>query len=430
METQKIQNPINKPDVQIDSPTTIVYKGNEVIVENEHYINSKKCEFDGNTSNMSVNDDAFYQSSCDDIIHNEENFELIKDEMKSPKITNTITTDNHNSTELREEKMEKCSEPQLNCNKPEIEQKNKSVNSVKNSKVNDTLLTTKKKSKKLSKIPKHKKSYVKLYLKLKEKFNKKSKSNQKATKKELPIRDVSESPINVNREEKEKSFDEKMEVTPMNSANNLTTEPNVQNELSVEADSSNNAAAKPNDTNVFSDTVEVTPVNDTDVREITVITADGETILLSTNKRTDSLSRYNNLDQHKLSVLSDSTITPQKLSMRNESVIPVERTPVILEDEEQKSEHASIEQENKVASDENIENGTPIDTQNASDENIENGTPIDTQNSKIIITTVQEEVVPDDDGKDKVIITKIEEQVVIESDEEEENKENLVKVLC
>jgi len=166
----------------------------------------------------------------------------------------------------------------------------------------------------------------------------------------------------------------------------------------------------------FSDTVDMAPVNDMDVREITVITADGETILLATKRRTESLPRKDNYDQRKLSVLTDSTIAPQKLSMRNESVVPVERTPVILEDEEQKSEHASIEQKNEnkeVAANDNIENGTTF---------------LDIQNSKIVITTVKEEVVPDDDGKDKVITTKIEEQVVIESDEEE-NNDREVKVV-
>jgi len=412
METPIVQNIIINHDAQIDSPTTIVYKGEEVTVENEHYINSKKCEFDGNTSNMSINEDAFCQSFCDDVMHNEENFEIIKNEVKSPKITNTTTTDNRNSTELKSEKMEKCSyttEPQL--------QKDKSVNKVKNSKANttnDKMETPKKKSKKISKIPKHKKSYVNMYLKLKEKLNKKSKSNKKATKKDLTIRDVSENPISINHKN-EKPYDENMEVIPMNGTNNLTSEPNVQDELSIEVNTSNNDS-KPDDTRIFSDTIDMTPVNDMDVREITVITADGEAVLLTTKRRTDSLPRFNNHDQLKLSVLTDSTIDPQKLSMRNESVVPVERTPVILEDVEQKSEHTSIDQnENKKV---------------ASDENIENGATLDTQNSKIVITTVKEEVVPDDDGKDKVVITKIEEQVVIESDDEEDNnKEKEVEVV-
>jgi len=420
METSNIQNNSNSPDVQImNSPTTLVFKGEEVIVDNDHYINSKKCEFDGNTSNLSLNEDAFCQSSCDDIIYNEENIEINKNDEKPPKI-NTI--DNYNTAEPNDNKMENFScitEPQLNSDSSIVEHNDYNVENTMentlNNKKDDTTLV-KKKSKKSSKIPKHKKSYVKMYLKFKEKLNKKSKSNKKSMKKESPIRDVSTIPVNTPHEN-EKYHDNDMEITPMNGAFNQISEP----EPDIQASTSNNIS-KPADTNNYSEIVDVTPINDMDVREITVITANGETILLPTKRRTDSLPR--NLDSRKLSIQSDSTITPQKLSsLRYESVNSIEGNSVLLENEEQKSEPLSIDQ-NEIVSDKNIENNNV-----ASEENIDNGGAFyDLENSRIVITTVKEEVVPDDDGKDKVIITKIEEQVVIEPEDNEE-KDNEDKVV-
>ncbi|ORX50375.1 hypothetical protein BCR36DRAFT_370403 [Piromyces finnis] len=400
METLNVQDSINNPDVQINSPATLVYKGDQVIVENERYISSKKCEFDGNTS---INDEVFCQSSCNDIIHNEESFELIKNEEKSPKITNTTTLDNRNSTELKDEKMEKYScttEPQLNNIHSENGPKDKSITNVENSMINTQKDLSKKKNKKLLKIQKHKK----IYLKFKEKLNKKSKLDKGVTKKELPIHDVSKNSISINHE-KEKVNNENMEITPMNSVNKQTSESVIQNDISFEENSLKNTP-KPSENKNFSDIVEMTPICNEDVREVTLITADGDTVFIPTKKRAESLPHFN-ADQNKMLIQSDSTVFPPKINLKNE-----------------KQKKNSSMSKNDINSDENIDNNIVASGETINNNIIsydENGTPYyDIENSKIIITTIEEKIVKDDDGKDKIIKTITEEHMIVEL---EENKD-------
>jgi hypothetical protein len=65
---------------------------------------------------------------------------------------------------------------------------------------------------------------------------------------------------------------------------------------------------------LFSNQNDISQLNETDIREITVVNADGEAILLPTRKRTDSLPRpFGAKVKRSFSEKTDSTITPKKL---------------------------------------------------------------------------------------------------------------------
>jgi len=507
METPYVQDTMQSPETQMN-PT----KGDEVAVENERYVSSKKCEYDGYTSNEEV----FYQSSCEDLAHNEENFELIKNEEKSPKITTSTTTDNKNSTELRDEKMEKCScttEPLLSSSSSLEEGKksfeNKSVNEIKNStsnnntnQLNNTIITTplpsqKKKSnknKKSSKLLKHKKSYINLYLKLKDKLI--NNNNNNKTKKS-----------DNKKFHKTKSFDHEVISNPLNSNNELTTEaienhPLNEKDVMIETStpimnsvnhqsSLNPLSQKFDETKVFPSNHEVVHISDmVDIREITVINADGDTIIIPARRRTDSLPRaLKNTNKHQSSTTSiptDATVTPKLLKKEKQKevevevekekekeiekenaikendepiilsqeesnnqdvlesnsilpksmkellsmdITPEERPQVCLDDIPERSNDREVIENEVIPVEINVDNIIipPVAPVNNGDFDV-----TDPSSDRVVITTIEEEVIPEEN---KVIVTTIEEHmlmtpmeddekiIAVESDDKERNGE-------
>jgi len=335
MEAPYVKNkiPLSEPQKKSLSVDNTITK-NEVIVENDNYISSNKCEYDGYTSN----EEAFYQSSCDDLINNEENIELLKNEDNLPK----STIDNKNSIgpkvekaesninegitepiEIKkeeEEKEEKKEEEEREENNQvkkdeeyqlQLQSQNQSVLNVKNSIImsddHSTPLLNKKKSsssssgKKLSKFPKHKQSYVKIYLKLKDKLNTKAKKSLSKSKSNKSMNHPQESPI----------YNDSPSSTNFTHQNNGNENENlIVDDAHVNIDDNHQ---------LFSNQNDISQLNETDIREITVVNADGEAILLPTRKRTDSLPRpFGAKVKRSFSEKTDSTITPKKL--KNEEI--------------------------------------------------------------------------------------------------------------
>jgi len=408
MEAPTVQNIIPLSEMQKASQAfNNTISKNEEKVENENYISSNKCEYDGYTSN----EDAYYQSSCDEIVNNEENLELLKDEGKLQE----PTTDNKNSTESKVEKLNACTtEPLLIEEEKELQHsENKSVDNVKNSitrlsNENSTPLLKKKKSnKKLSKFPKHKQSYVRIYLKFKDKLHNKTKTKSK-------------SQAQTQSQSKPKPKPKSKSVSSQSMTNSIET--------SIHDVSSYTASNTPydirnnsNDPRLCCSLNDITQLNEKDIRETTVINVDGESILIPTRKRTTSLSYpKNSYIKRKTSEKTDSTITPKKIK-KDSSFIQNVKNFISSKKESKEKEYSDIVPEsidddsmNNVNTERpqvNIKDNTVGKEENS--ETSSSSMDVDKKEGPVVDVNIEKKMIIENEKntKDKEVTTDLEEEI-------------------